>query len=422
MLGLYIHIPFCASRCIYCGFYSTVPTKKKNERLSVEEQYVNAICHEMELRTEKNSDMSGERTSGLSTIYLGGGTPSQLSFESLQKIFQTIDKVYHIGLEWDIKNNTCTTATPIEITMECNPDDITEEFAQNLRSLPINRISMGAQTFSDERLRFLHRRHTADEVEAAVKRLRSVNIKNISVDLMFGFPNETLEEWKEDIERLLALDIEHISAYSLMYEEGTPLYRLLQAGKVKDMDDELYRQMYDTLIDRLAEAGYEQYEISNFAKLKVQTSKFKLQTSNFKVQTSKFKVPSPYRSQHNSSYWHNVPYIGIGASAHSYGNGKRSWNIADTKDYITAIEEDRLPCEEEIIDADTHYNDMIMTALRTCEGINLSTLSAEYQTYLMRLAEPLQQQGLLKEDNGWLHLTSNGIYVSDSVMSDLMKV
>ena len=401
MSGLYIHIPFCASRCIYCGFYSTVPTKKKNERLSVEERYVNAICHEMELRAEKNRDNSGERIGGLSTIYLGGGTPSQLSFESLQKIFQTIDKVYHIGLERDTENNTCTTATPIEITMECNPDDITEEFAQNLRSLPINRISMGAQTFSDERLRFLHRRHTADEVETAVKRLRNVNIKNISVDLMFGFPNETLEEWKEDIERLLALDIEHISAYSLMYEEGTPLYRLLQAGKVKDMDDELYRQMYDTLIDRIAEAGYEQYEISNFAKLKLQ---------------------SPYRSQHNSSYWHNVPYIGIGASAHSYGNGKRSWNIADTKAYIAAIEEDRLPCEEEIIDADTHYNDMIMTALRTCEGIDLSTLSAEYYTYLMRLAKPLQQQGLLKEDNGWLHLTRNGIYVSDSVMSDLMKV
>ena len=135
-----------------------------------------------------------------------------------------------------------------------------------------------------------------------------------------------------------------------------------------------------------------------------------------------FNVQSPYRSQHNSSYWHNVPYIGIGASAHSYGNGKRSWNIADTKAYITAIEEDRLPCEEEIIDADTHYNDMIMTALRTCEGINLSTLSTEYYTYLMRLAKPLQQQGLLIEDNGWLHLTRDGIYVSDSVMSDLMKV
>ena len=415
MLGLYIHIPFCASRCIYCGFYSTVPAKKKDERRSVEEQYVDAICHEMELRAEKDNTMSGGITTALTSIYLGGGTPSQLSFKSLQKIFQTIDKVYHIGLEWDTESNSCTTTAPIEVTMECNPDDVTEEFALSLRSLPINRISMGAQTFSDERLRFLHRRHTADEVETAVKRLRDVKIKNISVDLMFGFPNETLEEWEEDIKRLLTLDVEHISAYSLMYEEGTPLYRLLQAGKVKDMDDELYRQMYDTLIDRLAEAGYEQYEISNFAKLKVQTS-------NLKPQTSKFKVQSPYRSQHNSSYWHNVPYIGIGASAHSYSIGKRSWNIADTKAYIAAIEEDRLPCEEEIIDANTHYNDMIMTALRTCEGIDLSTLSAEYQTYLMRLAKPLQQQGLLKEDNGWLHLTRDGIYVSDSVMSDLMKV
>ena len=414
MSGLYIHIPFCASRCIYCGFYSTVSAKKKDERLSIEEQYVNALCHEMELRAEKDNSISGERTT-LSTIYLGGGTPSQLSFQSLRKIFQTIEKVFHIGLEWDRESNTCSTTTPIEITMECNPDDVTEAFAQNLRSLPINRISMGAQTFSDERLRFLHRRHTANEVETAVKRLRNVNIKNISVDLMFGFPNETLEEWKEDIERLLALDIEHISAYSLMYEEGTPLYRLLQAGKVKEMDDELYRQMYDTLIDRLSEAGYEQYEISNFAKLQAQSSNFKLQTSNFKVK-------SPFRSQHNSSYWHNVPYIGIGASAHSYGNGKRSWNISDTKAYITAIQEDKLPTEEEIIDADTHYNDIIMTALRTCEGINLTTLSAEYRTYLMRLAQPSIEQGLLKEDDGWLRLTRNGIYVSDSVMSDLMKV
>jgi len=415
MFGLYIHIPFCASRCIYCGFYSTTSARKKAERLSVEEQYVNALCHEMELRMEKSDDMFGRKMTGLSSIYLGGGTPSLLSFNSLQKIFQTIDKVYHIGLEWNKEDNTCSTATPIEITMECNPDDVTEEFAQNLRSLPINRISMGAQTFSDDRLHFLHRRHTADEVKNAVKRLRGIGIKNISVDLMFGFPNETLEEWNDDIERLLALDIEHISAYSLMYEKGTPLFRLLQEGKVKEIDEELYRQMYDTLIDRLAKAGYEQYEISNFAKLDVQSPKFN-------IQTSKSKIQSLYRSQHNSSYWQNIPYIGIGAAAHSYGNGKRSWNVADIKAYITAIQKNRLPSEEEIIDADTHYNDIIMTALRTCEGIDLSILPAEYRTYLIRLAKPFQQQGLLKEDNGKLHLTRNGIYISDSIMSDLMKV
>ena len=415
MFGLYIHIPFCASRCIYCGFYSTTSAREKGERLSVEEQYVNALCHEMELRMEKSDDMFGRKMTGLSSIYLGGGTPSLLSFNSLQKIFQTIDKVYHIGLEWNKEDNTCSTTIPIEITMECNPDDVTEEFAQNLRSLPINRISMGAQTFSDERLHFLHRRHTADEVKNAVKRLRGIGIKNISVDLMFGFPNETLEEWNDDIERLLALDIEHISAYSLMYEKGTPLFRLLQEGKVKEIDEELYRQMYDTLIDRLAKAGYEQYEISNFAKLDVQSPKFN-------IQTSKSKIQSLYRSKHNSSYWQNIPYIGIGAAAHSYGNGKRSWNVADIKAYITAIQKNRLPSEEEIIDADTHYNDIIMTALRTCEGIDLSILPTEYRTYLIRLAKPFQQQGLLKEDNGKLHLTRNGIYVSDSIMSDLMKV
>ena len=231
MLGLYIHIPFCASRCIYCGFYSTVPAKKKDERLSVEERYVNAICHEMELRAEKNSDNSGERIGGLSTIYLGGGTPSQLSFESLQKIFQTIDKVYHIGLEWDTEKQHLYHSDSYWSHNGVYPDDITRNLHRtcvpflSIVSLWERRLSrMNAYVF-------LHRRHTADEVETAVKRLRKTNIENISVDLMFGFPNETLEEWKEDIERLLALDIEHISAYSLMYEEGTPLYRLLQAER-----------------------------------------------------------------------------------------------------------------------------------------------------------------------------------------------
>ena len=282
--------------------------------------------------------------------------------------------------------------------MECNPDDITEEFAQNWLSLPINRISMGAQTFSDERLRFLHRRHTADEVEAAVKRLRSVNIKNISVDLMFGFPNETLEEWKEDIERLLALDIEHISAYSLMYEEGTPLYRLLQAGKVKDMDDELYRQMYDTLIDRLAEAGYEQYEISNFVK-------------------------PGFESRHNSGYWNETPYLGVGPSAHSYNLSTRSWNVSNVSQYVKSISKDILPLEEEQIDEITRYNDLITTALRTKEGIHLNTLQEDYAQYLLEQSSEFIKEGtMIKTSDNRLALTRKGYYISDAIMAELIKV
>ena len=434
MAGLYIHVPFCASRCIYCGFYSTVPSGGEGKGKSVEERYVDAMCHEMELRTDEEAASGGE-TAELTSIYLGGGTPSQLSFQSLHRLFHTIEAVYHLPFRRDMgtdRKQGCS-AAPIEVTMECNPDDVTAEFARRLRSLPVNRISMGVQTFSDERLRFLHRRHTVAEAVSAVGRLREAGIGNISVDLMFGFPGETLEEWEADIAHVLELGAEHISAYSLMYEEGTPLYRLQQAGKVREMDDELYRKMYDVLIDRLGSAGYEHYEISNFARLtptlsdespalKVQPSKSSPQISNLKSQISNLKVPSPFRSRHNSSYWHDVPYIGIGAAAHSYGNGKRSWNVADIRAYIDAIRERRLPREEEVIDADTHYNDTVMTALRTREGIELSLLSAEYRSYLMHLAVPFLRQGLLKEDGGRLHLTRKGIYVSDSIMSELMKV
>ena len=429
MAGLYIHIPFCASRCIYCGFYSTVPSERVGAR-PVEERYVDALCHEMEL---KEGGRDGGAPAELSSIYLGGGTPSQLSFPSLQKLFRTIGRVYRTENRWGRGDGRSGSAAPMEITMECNPDDVTVAFARSLHSLPVNRISMGAQTFSDRRLRFLHRRHTAEEVGTAVSRLREAGIGNISVDLMFGFPGETLEEWNEDIDRLLGLDVEHVSAYSLMYEEGTPLHRLLRAGKVREIDDELYRRMYDTLVDRLGDAGYEHYEISNFARLtpapddespalNPQPSTLNPQPSNLKPQTSNLKSPSPFRSRHNSAYWHDVPYIGIGAAAHSYGNGKRSWNVSDIRAYMDAIREDRLPCEEERIDADTHYNDTVLTALRTCEGIELASLSAAYRTYLMHLALPLQRQGLLEEKGGWLHLTRKGIYVSDSVMSELMKV
>ncbi len=248
------------------------------------DDYVEALCQEMELRKDYLKEP-------LTTIYLGGGTPSQLSVRHLEQLFSAVRSTLPMP-----ENGF----GEMEITLECNPDDVTEEYARQLGHLPVNRVSMGAQTFSDERLRFLHRRHTAGEVALAVERLRKNGIRNISVDLMFGFPNETIAEWQTDIDYILQLGIEHISAYSLMYEEGTPLYRLLEKGEVKETDEELYRQMYDLLIDRLAVAGFEQYEISNFARLTQQGK------------------PSAFRSRHNSSYWHNVPYMGVGASAHSY--------------------------------------------------------------------------------------------------------
>ena len=392
MAGLYFHIPFCASRCIYCGFYSTItPHAEKANTMNL---YVDALCKEA--ITEKNY-LFGEYSNTaerIETIYFGGGTPSQLQACHIEKIFCCIADNYA---------DRMLNYSDMEISLECNPDDITTEFAENLRHLPINRISMGAQTFSDERLKFLRRRHKASDVRTAIERLRRAGIENISIDLMFGFPNETIEQWQLDIDKTIALNVEHISAYSLMYEEGTPLYQLLKKGLVKDMDEELYRSMYDTLIDRLAIAKYEQYEISNFAKLT-------------------YSAASPFRSLHNSAYWSNKPYLGIGASAHSYNHSTRRWNIDNLQEYIDGITNNRPVYEVEPIDANTHYDDIVTTALRTRSGIDLSALSSPYKEHIAKASAPLVSQGLLAITNNHLHLTRNGIYVSDFVMSELMYV
>lgn len=374
MAGIYIHIPFCKSRCIYCGFYSTT-------LLDLRKKYINAVCREMELRKNYIREP-------FSTIYLGGGTPSLLDEAELTKLFLYINNAY------DVDRNA-------EITMECNPDDITPKFTNMLSRLPINRVSMGAQTFADSRLRLLHRRHSSDEVKHAVKLLREAGIKNISIDLMFGFPDESLSQWKEDISAALALNVEHISAYSLMYEENTPLWKMLDTGKVKEIDEELSLTMFKELVCQLTDAGYEHYEISNFAR-------------------------PGYRSRHNSSYWHQVPYIGLGAAAHSFDLNSRQWNVADLKLYIEEINNGIIPMEREELDNDTTFNDIITTALRTSDGIDLNAmetrLGKRYRNTLISAAGKHIEQGLLEIRHDRLRLTAEGIFISDMVMSDLMIV
>ena len=387
MAGLYIHIPFCQSRCIYCGFYSTT-------LMELKEAYVEAVCKE----TLPCPPREGVKSFGeISTVYLGGGTPSQLSPALLHRLFchleesQIIPRLIGRGK-----------GEGLEIAMECNPDDLTDEYVTVLSNLPINRISMGAQTFSDERLRFLHRRHQARQVDEAVERLRKAGFQNISIDLMFGFPGETLEDWEADIEETLKLQVEHISAYSLMFEEGTRLYKLREEGKVKETDEELYLKMYETLIDRLTAAGYEHYEISNFAR-------------------------PGFRSRHNSSYWDGTPYLGLGAAAHSYDIDSRWWNISDVREYIRRIQQGESPIEEkEILSKTTRYDDAVMTALRTSRGLYLkdveTSFGQELKEYLMTNALPHLQEGRLTMENNYLRLTRKGLFVSDSVMSDLMYV
>ena len=379
MAGLYLHIPFCKSRCVYCGFYSTTSL---NSRL----QYVEALCMEMELRpfaTHSRKEETNGTREVMETIYLGGGTPSQLTVQQLERLFVSIYKIYNVSPQ-------------AEVTIECNPDDVSPAFAEAIGQLPVNRVSMGAQTFQEQRLHFLRRRHTAEQVGQAVERLRQAGLRNISIDLIYGFPNETMEEWKQDVDRALSMEVEHLSAYALSYEEGTPLFQMLERGQVEELDEELQRDMYYYLKDKLQQAGYEHYEISNFAK-------------------------PGCRSRHNSSYWNHTPYVGLGAGAHSFDGLNRSWNTADLNAYMDAISQGRVPADSETLDEVTLYNDIVMTALRTCEGLDMSRLAADEQRYCLSEARKYLSCGWLLQEGHRLHLTRQGLFVSDRVMADLMK-
>ena len=341
------------------------------------QRYVDALCKEMRMRG----------SAPISTIYLGGGTPSLLTAPMMRQLFDTIEEVYEVS-------------DTAEITIECNPDDVSMELAEMLRTLPVNRVSMGIQSFDDRRLRFLHRRHTAKQGRQAVETLRQAGFSNISIDLMFGFPEQTPEQWRNDIEQALQLEVEHISAYSLMYEEGTPLNDMLEHHQVMAMEDDLYIIMYEMLVEKMKEAGYWHYEISNFARI-------------------------GYQSRHNSSYWDGTPYWGIGAAAHSYDIKSRSSNVPDLMKYISSINNGILPSQREILSETDRYNDMITTRMRTSQGISLDTVRTSFGEnmvgYLLENAAAHLANGWLILENGHLHLTLRGIMMSDTVMSDLIK-
>ena len=377
MAGVYVHIPFCKSRCIYCDFFSTTS-------LPLREKYVDALCHEIELRSQ---GLSAEERR-IETIYLGGGTPSQLSIEQLRRIFDAVFDCFQVSEE-------------AEITMEVNPDDVNATYLQGLKQLPVNRLSFGIQTFNDERLRFIRRRHTAQQAINVVHDCQAAGYGNISIDLMFGFPGETLEEWQSDIETALSLNVQHISAYSLMYEEGTALTRMLEAGEIEEIDEELSLQMYGTLVERLKKAGFEHYEISNFAR-------------------------PDRRSRHNSSYWHGIPYFGFGAGAHSYDGHARTWNANDLLIYIKGVETGSLATEGEMLNMEQKYDECVMVGLRTCEGVDLqhieSVFGKQYLSYLLENAQPHLDIGKLCIEQNWMHLTEKGIYTSNDIISDLMRV
>lgn len=375
MAGIYLHIPFCKTRCIYCDFYSTT-------RSEMIDRYVSALCRELELR---KSYLDNEQ---VETIYFGGGTPSQLSKENFEKIFETIEREYNLG--------NCE-----EITLEANPDDLNPEYIKMLASLPFNRISIGIQTFNEQTLRLLKRRHTAGQAIRAVKECRMAGFQNISIDLMYGLPGETPESWKADLEQAISLNVEHISAYHLIYEEGTPLYEMLQKHKVEEVDEESSVDFFALMIDRLTKAGFQHYEISNFCK------------------------PDMY-SQHNSSYWTGKKYLGCGPSAHSFNGSTRQWNVSSLDKYIAGIEKGIPDFDIEELDVTTRYNDFVITSLRTMWGLSLNRLEEEFGTelkqYCLENAQTYLDSGKLEIRDNTLFLSKEGIFISDGIMSDLLWV
>lgn len=375
MAGLYIHIPFCTKRCLYCDFFSNTEMKYK-------EPYLSAVIRELELRKDY---LEGEP---VETIYFGGGTPSQLQAADFSRIFEAIHRLFDVS--------PCA-----EITLEANPDDMTPGYVAGLQTLPFNRVSMGVQSFKEEDLRFLNRRHNREQALLAVDLCKKNGLENISVDLIYGLPGQTLEEWKQNLDTVIRLDIPHISAYHLIYEEGTALYKLKEAGKIIPVDEDLSVALFTSLIDQLTANGYLHYEISNFAR-------------------------PGMLSRHNSSYWIGKKYLGIGPSAHSYNGQNRQWNISSLPGYLQAIDKGVPDIEIENLDINTRYNDFIITGLRTMWGIKFNEIQQQFGKdkliYCQKQAAPYLKQGLLIEKGDTLTLSRNGIFISDSIMSDLLWV
>lgn len=360
--NIYIHIPFCRSRCAYCDFYSTTLGA------AVQHDYAIALCREIRSR------VSGE----VSNVYVGGGTPSWLSTEDLALVVKTLHSV-------------ATIKADAEMTIEANPDDISEPWLRSVAEMGFNRLSVGVQSFRDETLRFVGRRHTAREAENAILLARNM-FSNLSLDLIYGLPGQTIADVRHDVQKAIALGVQHISAYALTYEEGTRLWHLRKQGSVVETPDEDELSMYSMIQDELKAVGFEHYEISNFA------------------------LPG-FRAKHNSGYWNGTPYIGLGPSAHSYDGVTRRWNASDVKAYITA--QGNSPFEQETISAETAYEELVMTRLRTCEGLCLTDVPSQFLTHFNKQISPHLRAGRLEIRNGRLRLTREGLFCSDDVISDL---
>ncbi|WP_299273007.1 radical SAM family heme chaperone HemW [uncultured Psychroserpens sp.] len=374
MSGIYIHIPFCKQACHYCDFHFSTSLKKKDN-------LINALEKELELRKGEFKGTTVE------TIYFGGGTPSLLTIEELQSLINTVYKYYKVS------------KTP-EITLEANPDDLSEQQVLKLSKSPINRLSIGIQSFFEDDLKLMNRAHNAKEARQCIEETVRY-FDNVSIDLIYGIPGLSNERWKENIDIALSYGVPHISSYALTVEPRTALESLIKKGLIKNVNDDQAQEQFHLLIERLEAHDFQHYELSNFGKL-------------------------DYFSKNNSAYWQGKAYIGIGPSAHSFDGDNRSWNVSNNTKYIKSIEKGLLPMETETLSVTDKYNEYVMTGLRTIWGVSLNKVAENFgenfRDYLLLQSQPFIKQQLLYIDDEKLLVTKKGKFLSDGIASDLFKI
>ena len=375
MSGIYIHIPFCKQACHYCDFHFSTSMKKKDEM-------VLALAKELQLR--KDEFQYDAEFPCIETIYFGGGTPSVLNLEDIKLLIDTVRQNYPVS------------QNP-EITLEANPDDLSEENLKAFAAIGISRLSIGIQSFFEEDLKLMHRAHDATQAKKCLE-LATRYFDNISLDLIYGIPGMTNERWRQNIETALSFGIPHISSYALTVEPKTALNKLIQTGKVAAPKDEVAQEHFLILVETLEANGLVHYELSNFGK-------------------------ENYFSRNNSAYWLGKKYLGIGPSAHSYDGVSRSWNVANNALYLKAIQKGELPREVELLSQEDRYNEYIMTGLRTIWGVSLVRIEQEFGTdylnYLKQQSQKFISDGLLIITDGILKPTLKGKFLTDGIASDL---
>ena len=375
MAGIYIHIPFCKQACNYCDFHFSTSMKMKVD-------FVKAIIKEIELRKDVFANKF------ISSIYFGGGTPSLLSKEELDMIFEKLYKSFTIDED-------------AEITLEANPDDLNFDKILQLKDTPINRLSIGVQSFRDEDLKYMNRAHTAIEALNSIKVAQDLGFQNITIDLIYGTPGMSNEDWKYNLRKSFALNLPHISSYALTVEEKTPLYYQILKKNIDAVDEQQSANQFKILMDEMLSYGYEQYEISNFCK------------------------DNSY-SRHNSSYWKKNHYLGLGPSAHSYFGNSRLWNVSNNVKYIKALSASRLPLSKENLNTQDMYNEYVMTSLRTKWGCSVIEIEKDYsRSYLNYFKVQIkghEMNGYIIENKGVYTLSEKGKLIADRITSDLFVI